>query len=241
MITNILFSSIYDATQKILLLCAFVFSALLAISVHETSHGFAAYKMGDMTAKIQGRLTLNPVAHFDPFGFLMFILVGIGFAKPVPINPYNFKNLRKGLFWVSIAGVLSNLAQALIAFGMLVGFGYLYFTAVSAVRAVKLLLFFLLYFSLYAMLINVALIAFNLLPIYPLDGFHVVESLTPYNNGYVRFMRRYGQYILIGIVAIGFLCERLGFPQGDVFGMYLSWIQNGILGLFYKIIGGLLG
>ena len=239
MIVNILFSQTYDAAQKILLLCAFILSALLAISVHEVSHGFAAYKMGDMTAKIQGRLTLNPVAHFDPFGFLMFILVGFGFAKPVPINPYNFDNYRKGLFWVSIAGVLSNLAQALIAFGMLVGFGYLYFT-VKVVRAVKLILFFFLYFALYAMLINVALIAFNLLPIYPLDGFHVVESLTPYNNGYVRFMRRYGQYILIAIVGIGFVCERMGFPQGDIFGMYLTWIQNGILDLFYKIIGGLL-
>lgn len=239
MIYSILFSQVYDAVQKILLLAAFAFSALFAISLHEFSHGFAAYKMGDNTAKYQGRLTLNPVRHFDLFGFLMFVFVGFGFARPVPVNPYNFKNLRKGMFWVSVAGVLSNLLQAFVGFGMLVGFGYLYFTAETG-KALSYLLFFLFYLALYVTLINVALIAFNLLPIYPLDGFRVVESLTPYNNAYVRFMRSYGQYILIAIVAIGFLFDRLGLPQGDLFGTYLSWIQNGIIRLFYKIMGGLI-
>ena len=239
MVYRILFSSAYSAVEKILLLIAFLLSATLAICLHEFAHGFAAYKLGDPTAKINGRLTVNPLSHFEPIGLLMFLLVGFGFARPVPINPYNFRNYRKGMLITAFAGVTANLLQAIVGFGLMIGFGYAYFTT-EATGALSYLLFFLFNFSLYLTLLNAVLIAFNLLPIYPLDGFHVVESLTPYNNPYVRFMHRYGQYILIGIVAIGFLFERIGFPQGDLFGSYLSWIQNGIIDLFYKIMGGLL-
>ena len=240
MVWSILFGN-NNAIEKILLLVAFVFSAMIAISFHEVAHGFAAYKMGDATAKVQGRLTLNPIAHFDPFGLAMFLLVGFGFAKPVPVNPYNFKNLRKGMLLVSFAGVIANLIQAIIAFGLMIGFGYAFISreVVAMYDFLYYLTFFFFYFSLYACLLNAVLIAFNLLPIYPLDGFRVVESLTPFDNAYVRFMRRYGQYILIGIVLIGFFFRRIGIPQGDVFGLYLSAIQDGILKLFYLIMGGL--
>ena len=240
MIYRILFSSAYNALEKILLLVAFVATAMLAISMHEYAHGFAAYKMGDPTAKLQGRLTLNPIAHFEPIGLLMFLLVGFGFARPVPINPYNFNKLRKGMLLTAFAGVFANLIQSIIGFGMLIGFGYLYMTA-KAAGALYYLLFFFFYFALYLTLLNVVLIAFNLLPIYPLDGFRVVESLTPFDNGYVRFMRRYGSYILIGIVLIGFLFDRIGLPQGDIFGQYLSAVQNGILKLYDIIMRGVLG
>ena len=240
MVWSILFGN-NNVIEKILLLVAFVFSAMIAISFHEVAHGFAAYKMGDATAKVQGRLTLNPIAHFDPFGLAMFLLVGFGFAKPVPVNPYNFKNLRKGMLLVSFAGVIANLIQAIIAFGLMIGFGYAFISheVVAMYDFLYYLTFFFFYFSLYACLLNAVLIAFNLLPIYPLDGFRVVESLTPFDNAYVRFMRRYGQYILIGIVLIGFFFRRIGLPQGDVFGLYLSAIQDGILKLFYVIMGGL--
>ena len=239
MVYRILFNSAYDALEKILLLLAFVATAMFAISLHEYAHGFAAYKMGDPTAKVQGRLTLNPIAHFEPIGLIMFLLVGFGFARPVPINPYNFTNLRKGMLWTSFAGVIANLIQAIIGFGLMIGFGYLYLTS-QATGALHYLLFFFFNFSLYATLLNAVLIAFNLLPIYPLDGFRVVESLSRTENAYVRFMRRYGQYILIGIVLIGFLFERIGFPQGDIFGQYLSVVQKGILNLFYKIMEGVI-
>ena len=129
----------------------------------------------------------------------------------------------------------------MIGFGLLIGFGYLFFTYLGAKTALYYLFFFLFYFALYATLLNAVLIAFNLLPIFPLDGFRVVESLTPFNNGYVRFMRRYGQYILIAIVLVGFLLERVGIPEGNIFGMYLSAVQKGIVKLFYLIMGGVLG
>ncbi|MBO4472251.1 MAG: site-2 protease family protein [Clostridia bacterium] len=112
MVYRILFNSAYDALEKILLLLAFVITAMFAISLHEYAHGFAAYKMGDPTAKIQGRLTLNPISHFEPIGLIMFLLVGFGFARPVPINPYNFTKLRKGMLLTSFAGVIANLIQA---------------------------------------------------------------------------------------------------------------------------------
>lgn len=240
MVYRILFNSAYDALEKILLLLAFVITAMFAISLHEYAHGFAAYKMGDPTAKIQGRLTLNPISHFEPIGLIMFLLVGFGFARPVPINPYNFTKLRKGMLLTSFAGVIANLIQALIGFGLMIGFGYLFLTQ-GATGGLHYLLFFLFYLALYGTLLNAVLIAFNLLPIYPLDGFRVVESLSRTDNAYVRFMRRYGQYILIGIVVIGFFFERIGFPQGDVFGQYLSAVQQGILDLFYLIMEGVIG
>ena len=223
-----------------MLLVAFLLSATLAISLHEFAHGFAAYKLGDPTAKLSGRLTVNPVAHFEPIGLLMFLLVGFGFARPVPINPNNFENYRKGMLITAFAGVTANLIQALVGFGMMVGFGYALYAHTVASGALYYLLYFLFQFSLFLTLLNAVLIAFNLLPIFPLDGFRVVEALSRTENGYIRFMRRYGLYILIGIVVIGFFFERINIPQGDVFGMYLSAVQNGILKLFYKIMGGLL-
>ena len=240
MVYRILFSSTYSAVEKILLLVAFLLSATFAISLHEFAHGFAAYRLGDPTAKVQGRLTVNPIAHFEPIGLIMFLLVGFGFARPVPINPYNFRDYRKGLLITSFAGVIANLIQAIIGFGMMIGFGYLYLVHATPGSGIYYLLFFLFEFSLFETLLNAVLIAFNLLPIFPLDGFRVVESLSKTENGYIRFMRRYGSFILIGIVVIGFFFERIGIPQADVFGMYLSSVQKGILALFEKIMGGII-
>ena len=235
MIIKILFSS-NSAAQKILQLIAFLSSAYLAICLHEFAHGFAAYKLGDPTAKINGRLTMNPLAHFEPFGLIMFLLVGFGFARPVPIDPRNFRDVRKGLLITAFAGVTANFMQMLIGFGMMLGFGYAFYLYYQVNAAVYYLLYFLKVFSVYWTLLNAVLIAFNLLPIFPLDGFRVLESLCRRPNGYIRFMRRYGSYVLIGIVVVGFLFERLNIPQGNIFGMYLSSVQNGIVRLAYKIL-----
>ena len=240
MVYKIFFSSVYDPVEKILLLVAFLFSAMFAITLHEYAHGFAALKLGDNTAQVQGRLSLNPLEHFEPVGLIMFLLVGFGFARPVPINPNNFENYKKGMLITSFAGVIANLIQTIIGFGLMIGFGYLYIRFTTAKTALYYLLFFVFEFSLYLTLLNAVLICFNLLPIFPLDGFRVVEALVPPDNGYVLFMRKYGSYILIGIVAIGFIFERIGIPQGDIFGMYLSAVQEGILKLYKSIMGGLL-
>ena len=241
MVYRILFSSTYSAVQKILLLVAFLLSAVFAICLHEYAHGFAAYKLGDPTAKLNGRLTVNPLAHFEPIGLIMFLLVGFGFARPVPIDPNNFRDYRKGLLITAFAGVIANFFQMLVGFGMMIGFGYAFFTYTAGKTALYYLLYFLFYFSMFLTLLNAVLIAFNLLPIFPLDGFRVVEALSRTENGYIRFMRRYGSYLLIGIVVIGFLFERVGIPKANIFGMYLSAVQQGITDLFTEIMGGLLG
>ena len=241
MVYRILFSSTYSAVEKILLLVAFMMSVIFAICLHEFAHGFAAYKLGDPTAKYSGRLTLNPLAHFEPFGLAMFVLVGFGFARPVPINPNNFRNYRKGMLLTAFAGVIANLCLAIIGFGLMIGFYYAFAIYVTKKSALYYFLFFLYEFSLFLTLLNAVLIAFNLLPIFPLDGFRVVEGLSRTENGYLRFMRSYGVYILIGIVAVGFFFERINLPQGDIFGMYLSAVQRGILELFDMVMKGVLG
>ena len=100
------------------LLAAFI-AVTLIISFHEFAHAYAAYKCGDPTAKFAGRMTLNPAKHFDPLGIVMFALAGFGWAKPVPVNPRNFKNYRWGSFWTAIAGVLCNFLFALLFFAVL--------------------------------------------------------------------------------------------------------------------------
>lgn len=96
-------------------LVAFLLAVYFAIVPHEVAHGLAAKWNGDLTAKVNGRLTLNPVSHIDPIGFLMLIFVGFGYAKPVPVNPYNFKVPRRGLFMTAIAGVTYNLAATIVS------------------------------------------------------------------------------------------------------------------------------
>ena len=105
----------FELSQAIILFLLMLPVTLLSLSVHEMSHGYAAYKMGDNTAKMMGRLSLDPMKHLDPIGFLCMIFFGFGWAKPVPVNPRNFDNYKKGIRLVSIAGPLSNLIVALVA------------------------------------------------------------------------------------------------------------------------------
>ncbi len=239
MIYNILFDSSLTPIIKIILLCAFVFSVMLAISSHEFAHGYAAYKQGDSTAKHSGRLTLNPLVHFDLFGLLMFAAVGFGWAKPVPVNPYNFRDIKKGMLITSIAGVIANLIYAFIAFWLMVAFGYL-MSRLTQVGIIYYIIIFFYYFSFFMCVINISLMAFNLLPIYPLDGFRVVECLTKPNNPYVLFMRKYGVWIFIGILLLGSFFRSINFPEGDIFGQYIGWIQGVILKWYNSIMGAVL-
>lgn len=224
--------------EKIVAIFAVLIAMVSALVIHEWAHGYAAYKNGDLTAKMMGRLTLNPLKHLDPIGSLMLLMVGFGWAKPVPINPNNFNKYKKGMITTSVAGVSANLIMACINACCLAAV-YAILKAVNYQVSNDFLFYlaqFFLYLFRYGMLINLTLMAFNILPIYPLDGFHVVEVVSGGYNGYCRFMRKYGHYLLLGILLLSTLLGRY-LPYLDIIGSYINAIQSGFDKLFTLIFG----
>ena len=165
---------------------------LIVITVHEYFHGYVAYRLGDPTAKFSGRLSLNPIKHLDLFGFLAFLVFRFGWAKPVPINPYNFRDMKKGMLYTSLAGPLSNFLFA-IPIGILLRIfpGLLRYDVLLPIGGI---LGFTVFYSL-------ILCAFNLIPIPPLDGSKILFSLLPPSYASVEYwLERYGFMLLIGLI-----------------------------------------
>ncbi len=185
-------------------LASFV-AVTVVITFHEFAHAFVANKCGDPTAKFQGRMTLNPAKHFDLLGILAFALVGFGWAKPVPVNPYNFKNRKWGSFWTSAAGVLVNYLMAFFFYPLLL-LVIIYFVPAFqqyyAAGFVRLIFEFLFIYSL-------SFCVFNLLPFYPLDGFNMLDALNDRKGKALTFLRQYGYYILLGLMMISIMANRI--------------------------------
>lgn len=224
MIFNIITSSL-SARDKFILIVSFLCAVMFAIIGHEYAHAYAAVKNGDMTPKLAGRLTLNPAAHFDVFGMLMFLLIGFGWAKPVPINPDNFEKKKKGMLTTSLAGITANLVMALICLGLISLLALIPASAVykTVFGEVCYTLFF--YFFYYSIMLNCSLMLFNLLPVYPLDGFRLVETLAKPGNKYVEFMHRYGNWALIVVLLIAnFIPARY-----NMFSLFLGKVQELIM------------
>lgn len=228
------------ARAKFLIAIGYVVALLAAIILHELGHGFAAYISGDYTAKMRGRLSLNPIKHLDPIGTLMMVIVGFGWAKPVPIDPRNFKDYKKGMLLTSLAGVLVNLLLAFISAGVMALFllcvkdlnwNIVYNGEYSAGNYVYT---FVTYLCMFSMLFNLSLMAFNILPIFPLDGFRVVETLAKPNNKYVDFMYKYGQFVLFGLLILSSVLGRIN-SNLDIFSLYINTIRNAMLKLFELI------
>ena len=169
--------------------------AFTALPIHECAHGYAALRMGDHTAERQGRLTLNPFAHFDPIGTTALILFGFGWAKPVPINPLNFENPKKGMMLSAMAGPLSNIAMAFLAMVLYKLSDLPFYLGLSADIFTVLRTFFF-----YVMTINVTLGVFNLLPIPPLDGSRIATYFLP-QRLYFKIMQ-YENIIFIALFAL---------------------------------------
>ncbi len=170
---------------------------LFALTVHEFFHAWTAFKFGDPTAYKMGRLTLNPLAHLDLMGTavlfftLLFSPFMFGWAKPVPVNPMNFRNIRVADFWVSAAGPLSNLALGFI-FGLIFRTASAYGLESNSVFAM---------FLYYSVLINVCLAFFNFIPLFPLDGSHMLRSiLPPSSNEILNRIQQFSPFILMFLI-----------------------------------------
>jgi len=178
---------------------------IFSVIIHEIAHGSVAYYLGDPTAKYAGRLTLNPLKHLDPIGSVivpLFLVImsqltggGIifGWAKPVPINPYNFKDQKYGSLKVALAGPLSNLSLALV-FGLILRF----VPAIFAIEGLVVMFSYIVY-------INILLAMFNLIPVPPLDGSHILFALLPNSSRNLKiFLKQYGIFILLFIIFFAF-------------------------------------
>jgi Zn-dependent protease len=169
---------------------------LLAVTVHELAHGLVADRLGDPTARLQGRLTLNPIPHIDPLGALAFIIAGFGWAKPVPVNAYNLRHPIRDMAWIAAAGPTANFA---LAFAGIVGFRLLRPVTVLPVVTEPLLAMLS-----YVFLYNLGLGVFNLIPLPPLDGGHFLPYFLPRASwGALHKLEQYGPIILIIAVMSG--------------------------------------
>lgn len=204
---------------------------LIALTFHELSHGFVAYRLGDTTAKSMGRLSLNPLKHLDPIGTLCLLFVGFGWAKPVPVNPYALKkNPHAGMAWVAAAGPVSNLCMALLGGAFLlvylkiVGYGWLFGASYNLTLFCGL-------FFIYFIQINIVLMVFNLIPLPPLDGSRIVSVFLPAQARYrYNSIERYGTVILLALCVI---------PVGGstVIGWILNVPVNFLTDLIYSLAG----
>ena len=188
----------------------FIPQMLLSLSVHESSHAYSALRAGDDTAALQGRISLNPLKHLDPWGLLFFLVFKFGWAKPCPVATYRLKNPRRDEIIISLAGPGSNLALALL-FGLVLRASWQSLLAVGEVGKMVLL------FLAIGAQINSALAFFNVLPIPPLDGSHVLGGILPlkWQPGFQRIMP-YGMLILLGLVILG------SFGHLDVFSILIG-------------------
>jgi len=193
-----------------------VIPLLFSIIIHEVAHGWVAYKMGDPTAKWSGRLTLNPLKHLDPIGTLMLFLVGFGWARPVPVNFNNISDRRKGLIFVSSAGIIANI---LFAFFALL-FIRLFSTSFSGMTLI------LVYNVCNTVAhINITLAALNLIPIPPLDGSKILMGIVWQRTPYLLArLEPYGFFIIIGFLYLGILdplIRLIGWVIGTLIGIVL--------------------
>ncbi len=197
-----------------LIALTFIASLVVSITVHEFAHALVGYRLGDPTAKLAGRLTLDPRAHLDPIGTLALLLVGFGWGKPTPFDPFNLRNIKRDSALIAVAGAASNF---LLAFVFALPYLVAYFTGklnptINSIYEILSI----------AILINLTLGVFNLIPVHPLDGFKVLAGLLP-RDWYHDFIQteRYGIFILLLLLVSGSVGKILFPIVGRIFSILL--------------------
>lgn len=182
---------------------------LLALTVHEFAHGYVAYRLGDPTAKAMGRLTLNPLKHLDPLGTLAFFFIKIGWAKPVPVNPSYFRNPRRDMLWVALAGPAVNLALAILS-ALATKLVWFIAAIIPYSQLAEAILVPLNQVLMASVWINLVLCIFNFLPIPPLDGSRILAGILPPDmaRSYAS-VERYGFIIIIVLAFSGLLSKMI--------------------------------
>lgn len=211
------------------LLISLISSAIvvfITMPIHEFAHGFAAEKLGDPTARYNGRLSLNPKAHLDPFGALMIFLMGVGWAKPVPIDSRYFARPKRDTAITAVAGPLANLLLAFVS--LFVGNAVYFGSLLTNSLVIKNILDFVYMIFLYIAMINISLAVFNLVPIPPLDGSKILAAFLP-DRTYYRLMAYERWFSLILFALIFFSTRFSNILSGSVYGVirlfdWLTWL-----------------
>lgn len=194
---------------------------VLSLSIHEYAHAWVAYKLGDISQKIRGRLTLNPLAHIDPIGFIAIMLIGVGWGKPVQVDDRNFKDSRKGMMLTALAGPASNLLLAIlvtIILKLLMVFGVLNTMVNSNVGGI------ILNMLLYVIQFNIVFGIFNLIPLPPLDGSKVLAYFLPQRaRGFMYTLERYSFFIIL-IIYFTNLTSYIITPGYNLILKLINWI-----------------
>lgn len=212
-------------TDILISIFVMVMALFIAMPIHEFAHAVAAKHEGDYTAVVAKRYTLAPLAHFDAMGFIFLFLFRFGWAKPVPVDERNFKRGNKSKFLVSIAGILANLIA-----GILFLFIYMLISRFAPEFYTSSLYGYVLnQFLQICVSLNFMLAIFNILPIYPLDGYHIIESFSKTENSFLRFMKQYSFLIYIILIITGLYSIFYSFTAG--------LLIEGLIKLFSLILG----
>ena len=216
---------------------AFVIALLVALILHEIAHGLVALWNGDNTAKAYGRLSLNPIRHFDWPGLVLMLLVGFGWAKPVPVNPNNFRNRKTGVITVSVAGVATNLIIAFFAALGLVLFEKINLYGKS--EGVYYFVYFCVELMYMLLAINISFALFNILPLYPLDGYRLLSCFVSQDNKAMRFLRKYSLYIILGFLILNYIPYVSDYsPLNLYIGRFGGLIQRGFYAFWGLLFNG---